>query len=66
MRTSCVMAETSGRKASAVGKPPPAGFLAAASRIGVDPDNDVLAAQVARNCGQIAKWPPMMICPQAR
>jgi HAD superfamily hydrolase (TIGR01450 family) len=32
------MEETSGRKATAVGKPAPAGFLAAASRLGVDPD----------------------------
>ncbi|HEX3546870.1 MAG TPA: HAD-IIA family hydrolase, partial [Mycobacterium sp.] len=32
------MEETSGRKATAVGKPAPEGFLAAASRLGVDPD----------------------------
>ncbi len=59
------MEETSGRKASAVGKPAPAGFLAAASRLGVDPDemymigddlnNDVLAAQVVGMTGVLVR-----------
>jgi HAD superfamily hydrolase (TIGR01450 family) len=59
------MEETSGRKASAVGKPAPAGFLAAASRLGVDPDemymigddlnNDVLAAQVVGMVGVLVR-----------
>jgi len=50
------MEETSGRKATAVGKPAPEGFLAAANRLDLDPEemcmigddlnNDVLAAQV--------------------
>ena len=65
------MEETSGRKATAVGKPAPAGFLAAASRLGVDPDemymigddlnNDVLAAQVVgmvRGAGAHRQVPP--------
>ena len=59
------MEETSGRKATAVGKPAPAGFLAAASRLGVDPDemymigddlnNDVLAAQVVGMIGVLVR-----------
>jgi HAD superfamily hydrolase (TIGR01450 family) len=50
------MEQTSGRKATAVGKPAPEGFLTAASRLGVEPEemyvvgddlnNDVLAGQV--------------------
>ena len=57
--------ETSGRKATAVGKPAPAGFLAAASRLGVDADqmymvgddlnNDVLAAQVVGMTGVLVR-----------
>ena len=59
------MEETSGRQATAVGKPAPAGFLAAASRLGVDPDemymvgddlnNDVLAAQVTGMIGVLVR-----------
>ena len=59
------MEETSGRKATAVGKPAPAGFLAAAGRLGVDPDqmymvgddlnNDVLAAQVVGMTGVLVR-----------
>jgi HAD superfamily hydrolase (TIGR01450 family) len=59
------MEESSGRKATAVGKPAPAGFLAAANRMGVDPDdvvmvgddlhNDVLAAQVVGMTGVLVK-----------
>jgi HAD superfamily hydrolase (TIGR01450 family) len=59
------MEETSGRKATAVGKPAPAGFLAAAARLGVDPDemymvgddlnNDVLAAQVVGMIGVLVR-----------
>ena len=59
------MEETSGRKAVAVGKPAPAGFLAAAARLGVDPDemymvgddlnNDVLAAQVVGMSGVLVR-----------
>lgn len=59
------MEETSGRKATAVGKPAPAGFLAAAARLGVDPDemymvgddlnNDVLAAQVVGMTGVLVR-----------
>ena len=59
------MEETSGRKATAVGKPAPEGFLAAASRLGVDPDemymvgddlnNDVLAAQVVGMTGVLVR-----------
>ncbi len=59
------MEETSGRKATAVGKPAPAGFLAAASRLGVDPDqmymvgddlnNDVLSAQVVGMTGVLVR-----------
>lgn len=50
------MEQASGRRATAVGKPAPEGFLAAAARLGVEPEqmymvgddlnNDVLAAQV--------------------
>ena len=57
--------ETSGRKATAVGKPAPAGFLASAARLGVDPDemymvggdlnNDVLAAQVVGMAGVLVR-----------
>ena len=59
------MEETSGRKATAVGKPAPEGFLAAASRLGVDPEemymigddlnNDVLAAQVVGMTGVLVR-----------
>jgi HAD superfamily hydrolase (TIGR01450 family) len=55
----------SGRKATAVGKPAPAGFLAAAARLGVDPDemymvgddlnNDVLPAQVVGMAGVLVR-----------
>ena len=55
------MEQTSGRKAAAVGKPAPEGFLAAAGRLGVDPEemyvvgddlnNDVLAGQVVGMAG---------------
>jgi HAD superfamily hydrolase (TIGR01450 family) len=57
--------ETSGRKATAVGKPAPGGFLAAASRLGVDPEemyvigddlnNDVLAGQVVGMTGVLVR-----------
>ena len=59
------MEQTSGRQATAVGKPAPEGFLAAASRLGVDPDemymvgddlnNDVLAAQVTGMIGVLVR-----------
>jgi HAD superfamily hydrolase (TIGR01450 family) len=59
------MEENSGRKATAVGKPAPEGFLAAASRLGVDPEemymvgddlnNDVLAAQVVGMTGVLVR-----------
>ena len=59
------MEETSGRKATAVGKPAPEGFLAAARRLGVDPDemymvgddlnNDVLPAQVVGMTGVLVR-----------
>ncbi len=59
------MEQTSGRKATAVGKPAPEGFLAAANRLGVDPDemymvgddlnNDVLAAQVVGMTGVLVR-----------
>ena len=59
------MEEASGRKAVAVGKPAPGGFLAAASRLGVDPDemymvgddlnNDVLPAQVVGMTGVLVR-----------
>ena len=59
------MEQTSGRKATAVGKPAPAGFLASAARLGVDPDemymvgddlnNDVLAAQVVGMTGMLVR-----------
>jgi HAD superfamily hydrolase (TIGR01450 family) len=59
------MEETSGRKATAVGKPAPAGFLAAAGRLGVDPEqmymigddlnNDVLPAQVVGMTGVLVR-----------
>lgn len=59
------MEETSGRKAVAVGKPAPAGFEAAAARLGVDPEemvmvgddlnNDVLAAQVVGMTGVLVR-----------
>ena len=55
----------SGRKATAVGKPAPAGFLTAAGRLGVEPDemymvgddlnNDVLAAQVVGMTGVLVR-----------
>jgi HAD superfamily hydrolase (TIGR01450 family) len=59
------MEETSGRKVTAVGKPAPEGFLAAAGRLGVDPEemymvgddlnNDVLAAQVVGMTGVLVR-----------
>ena len=59
------MEEASGRKAVAVGKPAPAGFQAAAARLGVEPDdmvmvgddlhNDVLAAQVVGMTGVLVR-----------
>src|SRR5215471_16445363 len=59
------MEETSGRKATAVGKPAPEGFLASASRLGVDPEemymvgddlnNDVLAGQVVGMTGVLVR-----------
>jgi HAD superfamily hydrolase (TIGR01450 family) len=59
------MEETSGRKATAVGKPAPEGFLASAARLGVDPEemymvgddlnNDVLAAQVVGMTGVLVR-----------
>ncbi|CRZ16387.1 HAD-IIA family hydrolase [Mycolicibacterium neworleansense] len=59
------MEETSGRKAIAVGKPAPEGFLAAANRLGADPEemymigddlnNDVLAAQVVGMAGVLVR-----------
>ncbi|AKS30684.1 HAD-IIA family hydrolase [Mycolicibacterium goodii] len=59
------MEETSGRKATAVGKPAPEGFLAAANRLGVDAEemymigddlnNDVLAAQVVGMTGVLVR-----------
>jgi HAD superfamily hydrolase (TIGR01450 family) len=59
------MEETSGRKATAVGKPAPEGFVAAAGRLGVDPDemymvgddlnNDVLAGQVVGMTGVLVR-----------
>jgi HAD superfamily hydrolase (TIGR01450 family) len=59
------MEEASGRKATAVGKPAPEGFLAAAHRLGVDPEemymigddlhNDVLAAQVVGMTGVLVR-----------
>lgn len=59
------MEQTSGRTATAVGKPAPEGFLAAANRLGVEPDemymigddlnNDVLAAQVVGMTGVLVR-----------
>ena len=59
------MEETSGRKAIAVGKPAPEGFLASANRLGVEPEemymvgddlnNDVLAAQVVGMAGVLVR-----------
>lgn len=59
------MEEMSGRKAIAVGKPAPEGFLAAARRLGVDPEemymvgddlnNDVLAAQIVGMAGVLVR-----------
>lgn len=59
------MEAASGRQATAVGKPAPEGFLAAASRLGVDPDemymvgddlnNDVLPAQVVGMTGVLVR-----------
>lgn len=56
---------TTGRPGTAVGKPAPAGFLTAAARLGVDPDemymvgddlnNDVLAAQVVGMTGVLVR-----------
>jgi HAD superfamily hydrolase (TIGR01450 family) len=57
--------EVSGRKATAVGKPAPEGFLASAARLGVEPDemymvgddlnNDVLASQVVGMTGVLVR-----------
>lgn len=57
--------EASGRKATAIGKPAPAGFLAAAARLGADPEemymvgddlhNDVLAAQAVGMTGVLVR-----------
>lgn len=59
------MEQVSGRQAIAVGKPAPAGFLAAATRLGVDCEeivmvgddlnNDVLAAQVVGMTGVLVR-----------
>jgi HAD superfamily hydrolase (TIGR01450 family) len=59
------MEETSGRKAVAVGKPAPEGFLAAAARLGVEPEemymvgddlnNDVIAAQIVGMTGVLVR-----------
>ncbi|MCF6386355.1 HAD-IIA family hydrolase [Mycobacterium sp. MBM] len=59
------MEECSGRKATAVGKPAPEGFLSAAARLGVDADemymvgddlnNDVLAGQVVGMTGVLVR-----------
>jgi HAD superfamily hydrolase (TIGR01450 family) len=59
------MEQTSGRKVTAVGKPAPEGFVAAANRLGVDPDemyvvgddlnNDVLAGQVVGMTGVLVR-----------
>ena len=59
------MEQASGRQVTAVGKPAPAGFLAAAARLGVDCDevymvgddlhNDVLAAQVVGMTGVLVR-----------
>jgi HAD superfamily hydrolase (TIGR01450 family) len=59
------MEQTSGRKATAVGKPAPEGFLSAASRLGLDPEemyvigddlnNDVLAGQVVGMTGVLVR-----------
>ncbi len=59
------MEQTSGRKATAVGKPAPEGFLGAAGRLGVDPEemyvvgddlnNDVLAGQVVGMAGVLVR-----------
>ncbi|MCZ0727531.1 HAD-IIA family hydrolase [Mycolicibacterium iranicum] len=59
------MEQTSGRKATAVGKPAPEGFLSAASRLGVDAEemymvgddlnNDVLAGQVVGMTGVLVR-----------
>jgi len=59
------MEEASGRKVTAVGKPAPAGFLAAAARLGIDPDQmymvgddlnkDVLAGQVVGMTGVLVR-----------
>lgn len=59
------MEEASGRKVTAVGKPAPEGFIAAANRLGVDPEemymigddlhNDVLAGQVVGMTGVLVR-----------
>lgn len=59
------MEEVSGRRATAVGKPAPEGFLASAARLGVEPDemymvgddlnNDVLAGQVVGMTGVLVR-----------
>ena len=57
--------QTTGYRGTAVGKPAPAGFLAAAARLGVEPEemymvgddlnNDVLAAQVVGMAGVLVR-----------
>lgn len=59
------MEECAGRKATAVGKPAPEGFLASAGRLGVEPDemyvvgddlnNDVVAGQVVGMTGVLVR-----------
>ncbi len=59
------MEEVSGRRATAVGKPAPQGFLASAARLGVEPDemyivgddlnNDVIAGQVVGMTGVLVR-----------
>jgi HAD superfamily hydrolase (TIGR01450 family) len=59
------MEQASGRQVTAVGKPAPAGFLAAAARLGIDCEemymvgddlnNDVLAAQVVGMTGVLVR-----------
>jgi HAD superfamily hydrolase (TIGR01450 family) len=59
------MEEVSGRKVTAVGKPAPEGFLAAANRLGVDPDemymigddlhNEVVPSQVVGMTGVLVR-----------
>lgn len=59
------MEQSAGRKATAVGKPAPEGFLASAARLGVEPDemyvvgddlnNDVVAGQVVGMTGVLVR-----------